>query len=220
MTPRPRSLLLIACCAAAVFGSSVTAQQQARNSTQPPPLSSQPPPAVDPEQTQTGASQTGEYLIGPEDVLEIVVWKQADLSRTVAVRPDGRISLPLLNDVTAANNTVSQLRDVLAKGYTRFVPEAEVSVMLKEIHSKWISIMGMVKEPGKYPLRNRATVLEGLAMAGGFDTYAKKDQIVIYRQNGRGGWVTINFNYTQMLNKLDGAQQNFILQPGDIIVVP
>ena len=215
MTHRFRTLMLLVLGGAIVIGPTVAARQQTPGSQ--PPAPSQPPSA---ETTTQAAVQSGEYLIGPEDLLEIVVWRQAELSRTVAVRPDGRISLPLLNDVTASNITVSQLREVLAKGYARFVPEAEVSVMVKEIHSKWISIMGMVKEPGKYPLRSRTTVLEGLAMAGGFDTYAKKDQIVIYRPNARGGWTTVLFNYTQMLNKSDGIQQNFILQHGDIIVVP
>ena len=219
MTNRLRTFMLLVLCGAVAIAPTVTANPQQAPGSQPPSTTIQPPPAAEAQIRET-AGQSSEYLIGPEDLLEIVVWRQAELSRVVSVRPDGRISLPLLNDVTAANITVTQLRDVLAKGYSRFVPEAEVSVMVKEIHSKWISVMGMVKEPGKYPLRSKTTVLEGLAMAGGFDTYAKKDQIVIYRPNGKGAWTTVLFNYTQMLNNRDGIQQNFVLQHGDIIVVP
>ena len=208
MTDRVQYFMAVAALGVAILASPVATAPQSGSTSTPQQLAG-----------SESTSQSGEYLIGPEDVLEIMVWKQPDLTRTVAVRPDGRISLPLLNDVTASNVTVAQLRDVLAKGYSRFVPEAEVSVMLKEIHSKWISVMGKVKQPGRYPLRSKVTVLEALSLAGGFDTYAKTDQLIVYRQNGRGGWTPIAFDYSRLLGRLD-IQQNFVLQHGDIIVVP
>ena len=162
---------------------------------------------------------TDEYQIGPEDVLEILVWKNEQLSRTVSVRPDGRISLPLLNDVTAANMTPLQLRDTLTKGFSRYTQEPEVSVIVKEIHSLKIAVLGMVKTPGRFELKSRATVLEALALAGGLVDFAKTDRIVIFRPNGKGGTSAIGFDYRRLLTDLD-AQQNFVLQPGDIIVVP
>ena len=158
------------------------------------------------------------YRIGPEDVLDISVWKNADLTRTVAVRPDGRISLPLLNDVQAADLTPMQLRDALVRGYIEFIPSPEVSVIVHEIHSIKVSVVGKVKTPGRYELKSRATVLEALAMAGGLADFAKPDRIVIFRRKGTG-WDQLPFNYTHVVNDWD-EKQNFLLEPGDIVVVP
>ena len=158
-----------------------------------------------------------EYRIGPEDVLDISVWKNAELTRTVAVRPDGRISVPLLNDIQAANMTPMQLRDVLAKGYSKYVSDAEVSVIVREIHSFKVSVVGLVKNPGRYELRSQATVLEALALAGGLTEFAKKDRIVVFRNDGRR-WLRIAFDYNQAI--YDNAEQNFQLRPGDIVIVP
>lgn len=172
-------------------------------------------------QAATAAEQAApsEFQIGPEDVLEILVWKSPELSRTVAVRPDGRISMPLLNDITVWNLTPMQLRDQLTKGFARYFEEPEVSVIVKEIHSLKISVVGMVKTPGRYELRSRTTVLEALALAGGTTDFAKTDRIVVYRQNGRGEVSPLGFDYKRLLGDLD-AKQNFVLIPGDIVVVP
>jgi polysaccharide export outer membrane protein len=161
----------------------------------------------------------GEYLIGPEDVLEISVWRNEELSRTVPVRPDGRISLPLLHDVQAASLTAMQLRDVLTTRYAEYMreDEIEVSVIVREIHSLNISVVGEVRTPGQYQIRSRTTVLEALAMAEGFTDFAKKDQIVVFRRDGET-WKRYAFNYTKMI---DGTgDSNFLLLPGDIVVVP
>jgi polysaccharide export outer membrane protein len=168
--------------------------------------------------TAPGSSYAlAEYRIGPEDVLDISVWKNEELTRTVVVRPDGRISVPLLNDILAANLTPMELRDVLEKGYARYVNEAEVSVIVKEIHSNKISVVGMVRLPGRYEARSQTTVLEALALAGGLSEFAKRDQIAIFRQDGQR-WQRLGFDYSNVLNR--GAEENFILRPGDIIVVP
>jgi polysaccharide export outer membrane protein len=158
-----------------------------------------------------------EYRIGPEDVLDISVWKNEELTRTVVVRPDGRISVPLLNDIQAANLTPMELRAVLEKGYGRYVNEAEVSVIVKEIHSNKISVVGMVRLPGRYEAKSQTTVLEALALAGGLSEFAKRDQIAVFRQDGQR-WQRLGFDYSNVLNR--GAEENFILRPGDIIVVP
>jgi polysaccharide export outer membrane protein len=156
-----------------------------------------------------------EYRIGPEDVLDIVVWKTPELARTVQVRPDGRISLPLVNDLEAANLTPMELKAALTKGYKPFITEPEISVIVKEVHSVKVSVIGLVKTPGRFELRSRATVLDALALAGGFTDFAKRDRIVIRRQDGTG----VAFNYTKVLDDPD-AKDNIVLMPGDIIIVP
>jgi polysaccharide biosynthesis/export protein len=158
-----------------------------------------------------------EYLIGPEDVLEILVWKNVDLTRTVQVRPDGKISLPLLNDIQAAELTPMQLRDLLSKGYTKYFTEPEVTVNVREVHSIKVAVLGMVKTPGRYELKSQATLLEALALAGGFTDFAKRDKTFVSRAGGAEG-TRLPFNYSKVLDGDD--RENFVLQPGDIIVVP
>lgn len=160
----------------------------------------------------------GEFRIGLGDVLEILVWNDENLSRTVSVRPDGRISVPLLNDVTAAGMTPMQLRDILAKGFSRYRSEPEVSVIVREIQSLKFSVMGQVKTPGRFDLKGRITVIDALAQAGGFTDFAKKDRIVVWR-NDNGQMRPVGFDYQRLLTDLD-ATQNFFVMPGDIIVVP
>jgi polysaccharide export outer membrane protein len=169
-----------------------------------------------PSAAVASSTDPDQYRIGPEDTLEISVWKNQDLSRTVVVRPDGRISLPLLNDLQAAGLTPLQLRDVLIKGYSAYQPEPEVAVIVHEIHSIKISIVGGVKTPGRYELKSQATVLEGLALAGGFTDFAKRDQIVVLRRGPRTT-LRIPFNYSRAANS---EEENFFLQANDIIVVP
>lgn len=177
-------------------------------------------PAVPAAQSlSTGVSVAPDaYRLGPGDVLDISVWHSADLSKTVPVRPDGMISLPLLNDIQAASLTPMQLRDQLEKKYAAYVTEPEVSVIVREINSLTVSVVGMVKTPGRYPLNSQTTVLEALALAGGLTDFAKKDRIVIFRRSGRG-WRTIPFNYAHIVNDWS-ADENVALDPGDIVVVP
>src|SRR2546422_1170538 len=108
--------------------------------------------------------EQGDYRIGPEDVLDISVWNNVAISRTVPVRPDGKISLPLLNDVQAAGLTAMQLRDLLNKKLAEYIPTSEVSVIVREVHSFKVSVIGEVKRPGRHELKSRATVLDALAM--------------------------------------------------------
>ena len=164
----------------------------------------------------TGAD--GDYNIGPEDVLDIAVWNNTAISRTVPVRPDGKISLPLLNDVQAAGLTAMQLRGVLTKKLAEYVPTPEVSVIVREVRSFKVSVIGEVKTPGRYELKSRATVLDVLAQAGPFSDFASRARIFVLRLNGTT-MKRIPFNYNKVI-AADGEAENFLLQPGDIVVVP
>ena len=126
------------------------------------------------------------YVIGPEDVLDVAVWDNAEITRTVPVRPDGKISLPLLNDIQAAGLTPMQLRESLTKALTEYIPRPAVSVLAREIHSVKVAVIGQVKTPGRYELKDRATVLDVLAMAGGLNEYAARSRIVVLRQEAAG----------------------------------
>src|SRR5713226_7972499 len=173
-------------------------------------------PAAGPRSEPT--HEQGHYRIGPEDVLDIAVWNNASISRTVPVRPDGKISLPLLNDVQAAGLTPMQLRDVLIKKLAEYMPTPEVSVIIREVHSFKVSVIGEVKTPGRHELKSGATVLDVLAMAGGLGEFAARGRIVILRPDGNT-LKRIPFNYNKVVSA-DGELENFMLQPGDIIVVP
>jgi polysaccharide biosynthesis/export protein len=178
-----------------------------------------------PASAQATASATGQapangaapdsYKIGPEDMLHIVVWKNDVMTRLVPVRPDGKISLPLLNDVQAAGLTALELRDVLAKRLAEYMPSPEVAVIVAEVRSFKVSVMGEVTRPGRYELKSWATVLDALALAGGFTQFATRSRIVVLRQDN-GTTRRILFNY----NKVAGEQENFYLNNGDILLVP
>ena len=162
------------------------------------------------------------YAIGPEDVLEIAVWDNKEISRTVTVRPDGRISLPLLNDVLASGLTPSVLRDRLATALAEYIPRPIVSVIVREIHSIKVTVIGEVKTPGRYELHSAATVLDVLAMAGGLSQYAARGRITILRRDGEGVR-ELPFDFDRITARAAGkagAQDNFCVEPGDIILVP
>jgi len=160
---------------------------------------------------------TAEYEIGAEDVLDISVWKNPDLSRTVPVRPDGKVSIPLLNDFQAAGLTPGDLRERLVSRLSDFISIPDVSVIVREVHSRKVAVVGAVKTAGRYELKSPMTVLEAIALAQGFTDFAVRDRIVILRQNG-GKTTRIPFNYRKIAD--GGEQENFFVLPGDIIVVP
>ena len=163
------------------------------------------------------------YLIGPEDVLDITVWKNPDISRAVPVRPDGKISLPLLNDVQAAGLSPMQLRDALTKALTAYMPDPAVSVLVREVHSFKVTVIGQVKTPGRYELKDRATVLDVLALAGGPTEFAVRSRIVVVRQDHSAAAVQIPFAYDKLMAKpgpKSDSPDNFCVKPGDAILVP
>jgi polysaccharide export outer membrane protein len=160
-----------------------------------------------------------DYVIGPEDLLQITVWKNESLSRELAVRPDGKISLPLLHDVQAAGLTPMQLQEKLATALGEFMPNPEVAVTVTEVRSYRISVLGEVQKPGVLQLKSDTTVLEAIALAGGFRDFASPSKIVILRKNGDGQTNKIPFNYNRVVkdNRSDG---NVTLKAGDVVVVP
>ncbi|MBI3029569.1 MAG: polysaccharide biosynthesis/export family protein [Candidatus Rokubacteria bacterium] len=176
-------------------------------------------PAFAPDRAwaQNGGEQAS-YRIGPADVLDISVWNNTALSRTAPVRPDGKISLPLLNDVQAAGLTPMQLRDALAEKLVAYLPTPEVSVIVREVRSFTVSVIGEVRRADRYDLRGHVTVLDALAMAGGFAEFASRTRIVVLRHNGTTV-KRIPFNYNAVVSA-NGERANFLLEPGDIIVVP
>ena len=158
-----------------------------------------------------------DFLIGPEDILDIQVWKNPDLSRTVPVRPDGKVSLPLVNDIQAAGLTPIDLREQLTTRLAEFVPSPEVSVIVREVHSVKVAVLGAVRIPGRYEVKSPATVLELIAQAQGLTEFASRDRIVVIRQNG-ATTTRVPFNYRKVAEGSDS--DNFFVRAGDIIVVP
>jgi polysaccharide export outer membrane protein len=173
-------------------------------------------PQTAPAERPGAPAPSGDYTIGPEDLLYIGVWKNEPLSRQVPVRPDGMISIPLVNDVRAAGLTPMQLRDVLVRRLSDFMPNPEVSVIVQEVHSPKVSVLGEVAHPGRFDLRGRTTVLDLLALAGGLTEFASRSRIVILRNDGSQAG-RIRFDYDKAMQ--DGAQTNFELRPGDIVLV-
>jgi polysaccharide export outer membrane protein len=158
-----------------------------------------------------------EYRIGPEDVLDFHVWKNQDLSRErVPVRPDGKLSLPLVNDIQAAGLTPNELRAELTQRLSPFIQSPEVSVIVREVHSFKVSVQGNVRMPGQYEVRSEATVLDMIARAQGLTDFADKGAISVIRRSGERQQ-QIKFNYGDAIRAKEGA--NFFVLPGDIIIV-
>ena len=159
-----------------------------------------------------------EYIIGQEDMLDIVVWRNEDLSVTVPVRPDGMISLPLLNDVKAAGLTVKQLQQSLAERLKPFMDAPDVAVIVVEVRSRNFFIQGEVQQPGVFPLNIDTTVVQAISMAGGFTEFAKKNKCFIIRKGGEGER-RIEINYKAIVTGKD-PEQNIYVRPGDTLIIP
>jgi len=159
------------------------------------------------------------FVIGNDDVLAINVWKEPDLSRSIPVRSDGRISLPLVGELQAAGQTPLKLEQDIANKLQPYLEEPEVTVIVQQINSQKFNILGKVVKPGSYPLTNSATVLDAIALAGGCRDFAKEGSIYILRRNPDGAESRIPFNYKDVI-KGKNTVQNIRLQPHDTIVVP
>ncbi len=170
------------------------------------------------KEAPTSATTDPNYLIGAEDVLDITVWKEPDASRVVPVRPDGRISLPLIRDVQAAGLTTQELTDSVTEKFRKYINDPQVTVIVKEINSQRVFVVGEVLRAGAFPLLPGMNVLQALASAGGFTTFADVKKIHIVRLQG-GKQIELPFNYRDVL-KGDHPEQNIKLQRGDTIVVP
>lgn len=162
---------------------------------------------------------TSEYYIGPEDVLEIIVWRNQDLSKVVTVRPDGRISLPLLGDIEATGLTPSELTSNIVNRLKQFKETPTVSVILQQVNSYGIYVLGETQKPGRYYLKSKTTLLQAITMAGGFTPIAARNKIVIFRWGEGKNEIKLKASYDDIVLR-DGNNQNFILKPGDTIVVP
>jgi len=164
----------------------------------------EPKPAPDPD-----------YRIGVEDVLDVAVRSNPDMQRLVPVRPDGKISMPLVNDVKAAGLTPMELREVLNEKFAAYIQHPDVSVVVREIHSLKVSVLGNVRMPGRYEIRGTSTVLDALALAQGFTDFAARRKIAVLRRDG-SKQLRLPFDYDAAVK----GDQNMLLKAGDIIVVP
>lgn len=168
---------------------------------------------------QAAAAQDENYVIGVDDVLGINVWKEPEVSRSVPVRSDGKISLPLVGEVAAAGRTPRELKAELSEKLKNYISEPEVTVIVQEMKSRKFNILGMVSRPGSYPLTSSLTVLDGLALAGGFRDFAKKKSIYVLRKKADGTQERLPFNYKDVIEGKH-SEQNVKLQPGDTVVIP
>jgi polysaccharide biosynthesis/export protein len=166
-----------------------------------------------------GQPHDDSFVIGNDDVLSINVWKEPDVSRSIPVRSDGRISLPLAGEVQAAGRTPLQLEKDITTRLRSYISEPEVTVMVQQINSEKFNILGQVTKPGSYSLTRGTTVLDAIAAAGGFRDFAKQKGIYILRQSSTGGDSRIAFNYKDVI-KGKHPEQNIKLEPRDTIVVP
>lgn len=171
------------------------------------------------DQCGDGGCKVQPYMIGQGDVLHISVWKDASLDRTVTVRPDGMISFPLLNDIQASGQTPITLQKTISDKLKQYIAEPEVSVVVQEVHSYAVSVLGQVKTPGRYELKNEnTTVLDVLAQAGGLTAYASSSDIVVLR-TADGVSSRLHFDYSDAVSN-KGDQLLFYVHPGDVILVP
>jgi len=163
---------------------------------------------------------SSEYIIGSEDILEVTVWRNVDLSKIVQVRPDGRISMPIIRDIMAVGKTPSQLAEEMTNKLKEYVQTPVVAVSVKEVNSSNIFVLGEVKSPGKYPLKSRTTLLQGITIAGGFTSSAARNQMVIFRfTESVTGMKRLTASYDDIVLR-SGITENFELKPGDTVVVP
>jgi polysaccharide export outer membrane protein len=188
----------------------------------------QAPPAADKSATDSRGTQTqtvekahsdDSYIIGANDVLAINVWKEPDITRSVPVRSDGKISLPLAGELQASGQTPRQLEDEITKRLKSYISDPEVTVIVTESKSQKINILGMVARPGTYLLSGSTTVLDAIAMTGGFKDFAKQKSIYVLRSGPDGSQKRFPFNYKDVI-KGKSLEQNIRLVPGDTIVVP
>jgi polysaccharide export outer membrane protein len=202
----------------AVLSASLWAQTGTNSQASPanaPPTAS-PAREIDPS---TGKPHDDSFVIGNDDVLAINVWKEPDISRSIPVRSDGKISLPLVGEVQAAGRTPLKLEQDIAGKLTNYISQPEVTVMVQQVNSQKFNVLGQVVRPGSYAIANSPTVLDAIALAGGFRDFAKQKSIYVLRQNPDGGEVRIPFNYKDVV-KGKNTSQNIKLQPRDTIIVP
>ncbi len=208
------ALTLVGQGTAAAQAAAAPPQRPQQAPTQP----QQAPPAAKPTIPGPTVAVEEGFTIGPEDVLGVVVWREADVSGDVTVRPDGMITLPLIRDVKAAGLTPQQLADRVQTALREFITDASVTVVVRQMNSRKVFITGEVAKPGAYPLVSARTVMQLIAVAGGLNEFAEGKSISVMRTEG-GQTKTFPFDYKNVANgKKPG--QNIVLKPGDTVVVP
>ena len=199
--------LVAACLGVATFGARVAAGAQAAAAQQ----AARPSPAA-------GAPGAAAYRIGPGDTLQLFVWKEPELTREVTVRIDGKISVALLGDVQAAGRLPSELAEEITNGLKRFLAAPVVTIAVNQTRSTRFFVLGMVVKSGEFPMAGPTSVVQALAVAGGFREYAKTNEIVILRGQGRAS-TFVRVNFDRLISGRDGSQ-NIPLEPGDTVLVP
>jgi polysaccharide export outer membrane protein len=186
------------------------------NESRPPVQKNPPGQAADPSGTKP---HDDSFMIGNDDLLAINVWKEPDISRSVPVRSDGKISLPLVGELQATGRTPLKLEQDIATSLKNYIAEPEVTVIVQQINSQKFNVLGQVARPGAYVVANSPTVLDAIALAGGFRDFAKQKSIYVLRKNADGSQFRIAFNYKEVI-KGKNSGQNVKLQPRDTVVVP
>lgn len=169
-------------------------------------------------QAATPSASRG-YALQPGDILEILVWKEEDLTKEVLIRPDGGISFPLAGDLVASGRTVDQLRTELIARLGRFIPDLDVTVLLKEVKGNKVYVIGQVNKPGEFVVNPQVDVMQALTMAGGVTAFASLSDIFVLRRTDSGEQTRFNFDFSAVTKGRD-LQQNIMLQSGDVLVVP
>lgn len=172
-------------------------------------------PEIESKAEDRPTGKTDEYVLGPGDVIQVVVWRNEHLSKTLPVRPDGKISLPLVDDVQAAGMTPSQLKTTISKGLRQFIENPIVTVIVSEVNNFKVSVLGEVKKPGVYLLKGKTTVLEAISMAEGFTEFATTNNILLMKKT-KGQ--RLRFDYRAYVSG-ENMEQNVYLEPGDTIIV-
>ncbi len=163
-------------------------------------------------------AETQNYIIGPEDVLYIHIWREENLSKTVMVRIDGKISLPLIDEIQASGLTPLQLKDIVREKYKDFIDDPMITVIVMEANSSKVYISGKIKNPGVYRLRSETTIAQIISIAGGFTEWADQSKIILLRkEDGKEKRMTVNY---KKIIRGDDLESNIVLKPGDTIIVP
>jgi polysaccharide export outer membrane protein len=211
-----KPLMMVLALAPVVIHTGTSAAAQSRGAAPQAPVAANPPASAS---TNTASvAPPPDYVIGPDDVLSVVFWREKDLTTDVVVRPDGRISIPLLNDITVTGLTPEQVREKLTVEAARFVQDPNVTIIVKQINSRHVFITGEVAKPGPYPLNGPTTVLQLISIAGGFLEYADSKNVLIMRNEG-GRPTSHRFNYKEVIERRN-LTQNIELKPGDTVIVP
>src|SRR6202163_4281353 len=207
-------------CALVMISASAAAQDDPKPSPSATPTNRDSKPARPATVPDTSRVDNKTYVIGENDVLDIDVWKEKEISRAIPVRPDGKISLPLIGEIQASGMTPLQLQDDIAQRLKSFLANPAVTVIVTDPRSRHFNIMGQVAKPGAYPLTQSMTVLDAISVAGGFRDFAKEIKIYVLRTMPGGNTPErLPFNYKDAI-KGKNPEKNVVLKPGDTIVVP